>query len=193
MSNPNRSPKPDDVLRPVRADDSGPPLVHLPVRFQVPGLIDHSAHGLLRFAWYATTVFGTDGEGPVRGGAISVPVGRRRDARSGRGIDARTSRCCPPSPDGLLGPSSRDAIRGSRYKGQELRGRRSRQSNSFQTRPMRVYSSILFRESIAAGFGGWSMQTPPGHAAGSVRPRSACFMATGGASLARGGIRLGWA
>ena len=35
---------------------------------------------------------------------------------------------------------------------------------------MRVYSSILFRESIAAGFGGWSMQTPPGHAAGSVRP-----------------------
>src|SRR3989475_699879 len=170
MSNPNRSPKPDDVLRPVRADDSGPPLVHLPVRFQVPGLIDHSAHGLLRFAWYATTVFGTDGEGPVRGGAISVPVGRGRDARSGRGIDARTSRCCPPSPDGLLGPSSRDAIRGSRYKGQELRGRRSRQSNSFQTRPMRVYSSILFRESIAAGFGGWSMQTPPGHAAGSVRP-----------------------
>src|SRR3989442_12802092 len=35
---------------------------------------------------------------------------------------------------------------------------------------MRVYSSILFRESIAAGFGGRSMQTPPGHAAGSVRP-----------------------
>src|SRR2546422_11303762 len=89
---------------------------------------------------------------------------------SGRGIDARPSRCCPPSPDGLLGPSSREAIRGSRYKGQEFRGRRSRQSNSFQTRPMRVYSSILFRESIAAGFGGWSMQTPPGHAAGSVRP-----------------------
>src|SRR2546426_11534555 len=35
---------------------------------------------------------------------------------------------------------------------------------------MRVYSSILFRESIAAGFGGRSMRTPPGHAAGSVRP-----------------------
>jgi len=50
MSNPNRSTKPDDVFRPVGADDSGPPFVHLPIRFQVPGLIDHSAHGLLRFA-----------------------------------------------------------------------------------------------------------------------------------------------
>src|SRR2546428_3974184 len=71
----------------------------------------------------------------------------------GRGIEARTSRCCPPSPDGLLGPPSREAIRGAPYKGQELRGRRSRQSNSFQTRAVRVYSSIQFSESIVAGFG----------------------------------------
>src|SRR5438445_12037647 len=99
MSNPNRSPKPDDVLRPVRADDSGPPLVHLPVRFQVPGLIDHSAHGLLRFAWYATTVSGTDGEGPVRGGAICRPVGRRRDARE------RERGRCPDRP--MLAADSR--------------------------------------------------------------------------------------
>ncbi|HEX9567268.1 MAG TPA: alpha/beta hydrolase [Thermoplasmata archaeon] len=75
---------------------------------------------------------------------------------SGRGIDARTSRCRSPSPDRLLGPPSREAIRGAPYKGQELRGRRSRQSKSFQTRPVRVYSSIQFSESIVAGFGGAS-------------------------------------
>src|SRR5206468_10875129 len=61
--------------------------------------------------------------------------------KSGRGIDARTLRCYPPSPDRLLGPPSREAIRGVPYKGQELRGRRSRQSNSFQTRAVWVYSS----------------------------------------------------
>src|SRR3989441_2658114 len=111
MSNPNRSPKPDDVLRPVRADDSGPPLVHLPVRFQVPGLIDHSAYGLLRFAWYATTVFGTDGEGPGARGAISVEIGRRRDARE-RERDRCPDLAMPPAiTDELLGPPSREAIR----------------------------------------------------------------------------------
>ena len=73
---------------------------------------------------------------------------------SGRGIDARTSRCRPPSPDRLLGPPSREAIRGAPYKAQELRGRRTRQSNSFQTRPVRVYSSIQVPESVGAGLGG---------------------------------------
>src|SRR3989475_11178836 len=101
MSNPNRSPKPDDVLRPVRAADSGPPLVHLPVRFQGPALIDHSAHGLLRFAWYPTTVFATEGVRPARAGGIPDPVGRGPAGRSGRGTVARTPRCCPPAPDGL--------------------------------------------------------------------------------------------
>src|SRR2546428_9768765 len=35
---------------------------------------------------------------------------------------------------------------------------------------MRVYSSIMFCESIAAGLGGRAMQPPPGHGGGSVRP-----------------------
>ena len=43
----DRSPEPDDVVRPVRPDDARPPFIHFPVRFQTPGLIDHAVDRLL--------------------------------------------------------------------------------------------------------------------------------------------------
>src|SRR3989454_12032911 len=95
-----------------------------------------------------------DGEGPVRGARSPSRSGAAGMRGSGRGIDARTSRCRPPSPDRLLGPPSREAIRGAPYKAKEYGGRRPRQSNSFQTRPVRVYSSIQVPESVGAGLGG---------------------------------------